>query len=167
MNCRGWIGGEPESDEEIYEDEEEEESDEESVVADGSDVAEGKADASIVKELKKTKAAAKPKKPKDATKKPVRKERTKVARKITTKRMKRVEIMDDPDLDKEIDELTLSGLKNQPHTLKLSRLMGKSFITNFCLWEINGLTPDKFDFIFSESQIAKGKESSDGFVARR
>lgn len=77
---------------------------------------------------KKIKAAPKPKKPKDTTKKPVRKERAKVTRQITKdfkKRMKRSEIMEDPDLDKEIDALAVSGLKNQVHTLQFSRLMGK------------------------------------------
>lgn len=69
------------------------------------------------------------KKPKDATKKPARKERAKAARKMSKdfkKHMKRGEIMEDPDLDKEIDELFQSGLKNQLQTLQLSRLMGKS-----------------------------------------
>lgn len=87
---------------------------------------------SLVKESsaqKKTKAAPKPKKPKDTTKKPARKERAKATpSKITKdfkKRMKRSEIMEDPDLDKEIDILAVSGLKNQLHTLQFSRLMGK------------------------------------------
>lgn len=39
--------------------------------------------------------------------------------------MKRSEIMEDPDLDKEIESLAVSGLKNQAHTLQFSRLMGK------------------------------------------
>lgn len=91
----------------------------------------GTDDASVVKEItaqKKTKAAPKPKKPKDTTKKLVRKERVKAPRKIAKdfkKRMKRSEIMEDPDLDKEIDMLAVNGLKNQVHTLQFSRLMGK------------------------------------------
>lgn len=75
---------------------------------------------------KKTKAP-KPKKPRDATKKPARKERAKANRTISTdfkKHMKRAEIMEDPDLDKEIDELAMNGLKNQVQTLQFSRLMG-------------------------------------------
>lgn len=43
--------------------------------------------------------------------------------------MNRAEIMEDPDLDKEIDVLAMTGLKNQVQTLQFSRLMGK--ILNF------------------------------------
>lgn len=38
--------------------------------------------------------------------------------------MNRGEIMEDPDLDKEIDVLVATGLKNQVQTLQFSRLMG-------------------------------------------
>lgn len=134
--CRGWIGGEPDSDDDIDDDDDEEESDEDATVesAEGNDAKFGAGntdDAVTVKESgaqKKPKAAPKPKKAKDTTKKPVRKERVKATRKITKdfkKHMKRSEIMEDPDLDKEIDILAVSGLKNQLHTLQVSRLMGK------------------------------------------
>lgn len=137
INCRGWIGGEPDSDDEVEDEEEEEESDEEDRTTETSEAIDAKSsvtgndDASIVKESsaqKKMKATPKPKKPKDTSKKPVRKERAKATRKVTKefkKRMKRSEIMEDPDLDKEIDMLAVSGLKNQVHTLQFSRLMGK------------------------------------------
>lgn len=84
-------------------------------------------DASTAKEGKKAKAAAKVKKIKDPTKKRVKKETTKAVRtpRQYKKGIKRTEIMDDPDLDKEIDAITITGLKNQVHTLQFSRLMGK------------------------------------------
>lgn len=76
---------------------------------------------------KKKGKTPKPKKPKDATKKPARKERAKANRKAATdfKKHKGAEIMEDPDLDKEIDVLATGGLKNQVQTLQLSRLFGK------------------------------------------
>lgn len=77
---------------------------------------------------KKKGRTPKPKKPKDATKKPVRRERAKTNRKHSTefkKHMNRSEIMEDPDLDKEIEFLASNGLKNQAQTLQFSRLMGK------------------------------------------
>lgn len=53
-----------------------------------------------------------------------KKEKTKVTRtKRAYRRKKRQEILDDLDLDDEINILSGSGLKNQQHTLKLSRLM--------------------------------------------
>lgn len=81
--------------------------------------------------LKKAKTP-KPKKPKDSTKKPARKERAKKNRNISNdfkKHMKRAEIMEDPDLDKEIDVLATSGLKNQVQTLQFSRLMGMQWFS--------------------------------------
>lgn len=80
---------------------------------------------------KKKIKAQKPKKPRDATKKGGKKERAKASNKISTdfkKHMKRAEIMEDPDLDKEIDVLAKTGLKNQVQTLQFSRLMGKQLV---------------------------------------
>lgn len=84
-------------------------------------------DVSITKEGKKAKTAAKAKKVKDPTKKRAKKETVKAARKPRQykKRLQRAEIMEDPDLDKEIDAITVTGLKNQAHTLQFSRIMGK------------------------------------------
>lgn len=83
--------------------------------------------------IKKKAKTPKPKKSKDVTKKPVRRERIKTSHKISNdfkKHMNRAEIMEDPDLDKEIDILAMSGLKNQVQTLQFSRLMG-IFIISF------------------------------------
>lgn len=77
---------------------------------------------------KKKPKTPKVKKPKDATKKPAKKERSKTTPKMSRefkKHMNRGEIMEDPDLDKEIDVLVATGLKNQVQTLQFSRLMGK------------------------------------------
>lgn len=75
---------------------------------------------------KKTKPT-KPKKQRDANKKPTKKRTriTKTMSKDFKKHMNRSEIMEDPDLDKEIDFLSRTGLKNQVQTLQFSRLMGK------------------------------------------
>lgn len=123
INCRGWIGGEPESEEELESDDDDE-SEEESV----SEIStESKVATTTDDTMKKKAKTPKPKKPKDATKKPAKKERVKANRKSVTdfkKHMKRSEIMEDPDLDMEIDILSKNGLKNQVQTLQLSRLMG-------------------------------------------
>lgn len=177
-NCRGWIGGEPDSDEEIDDEDEEEESDEEERTTEGSEVNDAKSstigndDASLVKESsvqKKAKAAPKPKKPKDLTKKPARKERAKATRKIPKdfkKRMKRSEIMEDPDLDKEIDRLAVNGLKNQVHTLQFSRLMGKSKPSSSSEESVairNILS--HVSLVFSARQTSEGQESFAGTAA--
>lgn len=130
-NCRGWIGGEPDSDEELGEDDDEDDGEESE--EDDEQSTENRDDASETNELKisdsdesiKRKSKAnKIKKVKDITKKP-KKERKATTKMVKTfkKRMKRLEIMEDPDIDKEIEELGKSGLKNQQQTLKLSRLM--------------------------------------------
>ncbi|XP_059608601.1 probable histone-lysine N-methyltransferase CG1716 isoform X2 [Phlebotomus argentipes] len=113
-NCRGWIGEEPDS---TDEEEDEEDADDEGSEAEGSA---GEAD-----EAEKMPQEAKvPTKPRRKEPKP----RTPAVRKTPVRRRragkkKRPEILDDPDLDDEIDLLTVTGLKNQAHTLKLSRLM--------------------------------------------
>lgn len=114
--------------------------------------------------VKKKVKTPKPKKPKDATKKPVRKERAKANRKTVTdfkKHMKRAEIMEDPDLDMEIDVLSKNGLKNQVQTLQLSRLMGmqicESQFIHFSSFFLT-ISTIPFDF-FSACQIAKGQSS--------
>lgn len=126
-NCRGWIGGEPESEEEL-ESEDDDESEDETTAKDDHELStESKVAITTDELVKKKLKTPKPKKPKDATKKPVRKERAKANRKTVTdfkKHMKRAEIMEDPDLDMEIDVLSKNGLKNQVQTLQLSRLMG-------------------------------------------
>lgn len=74
---------------------------------------------------KKKAKTQKPKKPRDATKKAAKKERAKASNKISEDfKKQRAEIMEYPDLDKEIDELAKGGLKNQVQTLQFSRLMG-------------------------------------------
>lgn len=50
--------------------------------------------------------------------------------------MKRAEIMEDPDLDKEIDVLATSGLKNQVQTLQFSRLMGMQWHSFLVFFQI-------------------------------
>ncbi|XP_055314214.1 probable histone-lysine N-methyltransferase CG1716 isoform X2 [Sitodiplosis mosellana] len=127
INCRGWIGGEPDSEEEIESDDDEEsEDDVAAVTRDESEFSESKISVTLDETIKKKAKTPKPRKSKDATKKPVKRERTKASHKISNdfkKHMKRAEIMEDPDLDKEIDVLAMSGLKNQVQTLQFSRLM--------------------------------------------
>lgn len=134
VNCRGWIGGEPDSEEELESEDDDESEDDataETTNKDDGELAESKAaitsDGSVKKKIKTPKL----KKPRDVAKKPARKERVKANRKISTefkKHMKRSEIMEDPDLDKEIDVLAICGLKNQVQTLQFSRLMGMSIL---------------------------------------
>lgn len=83
----------------------------------------------MVDEQKRNKVA-KPKTVKDTTKKQVRRERGR--RKVQTDKVFKkhlkttsAEIREDPDLEKEIEVLMRTGLKNQAHTLQLSRLCGK------------------------------------------
>lgn len=128
INCRGWIGGEPDSEEEI-ESEDDEDSEDDAVVGtrDENEFSESKISVTLDESSKKKVKTSKPKRSKDTTKKPVKKERIKTVRKISNdfkKHMNRAEIMEDPDLDKEIDVLAKSGLKNQVQTLQFSRLMG-------------------------------------------
>lgn len=126
-NCRGWIGAEPESEEELESDDDDESEEETTGKDDGELTTESKVATTSDESVKKKVKIPKPKKPKDATKKPARKERAKANRKTVSdfkKHMKRAEIMEDPDLDMEIDVLSKNGLKNQVQTLQLSRLMG-------------------------------------------
>uniref|UniRef100_A0A1B0DK39 [histone H3]-lysine(36) N-trimethyltransferase n=1 Tax=Phlebotomus papatasi TaxID=29031 RepID=A0A1B0DK39_PHLPP len=124
-NCRGWIGEEPDSteDEEEEEDEEEDADDEESEV---EETPEDQATEKVPETEEETKTPTKP-----TRKEP--KPRTPATKKTPTRRRralqkKRPEILEDPDLDDEIDLLTVTGLKNQAHTLKLSRLMVRAKI---------------------------------------
>ncbi|XP_031639899.1 uncharacterized protein LOC116351884 isoform X2 [Contarinia nasturtii] len=126
INCRGWIGGEPDSEDEV-ESEDDEESDED-ITAETIDKDESQLKVAIVPDetTKKKVKIIKPKKSKDAAKKPAKKECVRKNRKVPSDfnmHIKRGEIMVDPDLDKEIDVLTKSGLKNQVQTLQFSRLM--------------------------------------------
>lgn len=134
-SCRGWIGGEPDSDEEL--------GDESSNEEDESDDGEDQTDKAVsnieendqVEMIKKKIKVPKPRKPKDVSKKPARKERARSARPMSKnykKHMNRSEIMQDPDLDMEIDDLQQCGLKNQVQTLQFSRLMG-NIANNSCL----------------------------------
>lgn len=162
-NCRGWIGGEPESEEELESDDDDE-SEEETIGKDDGDLStESKVTSTTDDLVKKKVKTPKPKKPKDATKKPPRKERaSKANRKSVTdfkKHMKRAEIMEDPDLDMEIDVLSKNGLKNQVQTLQLSRLMGmckhKHKMDDFVLFHFRLF---KFQN-FSACKIAKSQSS--------
>lgn len=110
------------------ESDDDEESEDDASTETGKEDSESKIATSDGTAKKKTKTP-RPKKPKDATKKPVRKERAKTNRKIKLdfqKHRKRAEILEDPDLDKEIDALAAGALKNQVQTLQFSRLMGKT-----------------------------------------
>lgn len=136
-NCRGWIGGEPDSDDELAEessnDEDESDEGEEQTIK----AASNKEEAEPIEAIKKKTKVPRPRKPKDVTKKPKeKKERTRAAKPMSKsfkKHMNRAEIMQDPDLDMEIDMLAQSGLKNQVQTLQFSRLMGECRIL-WTLW---------------------------------
>lgn len=143
VNCRGWIGGEPESGEELESEDDEESEDEASAEMTGKDdgdLSESKVATALDESSKKKAKAQKSKKPKNATKKVERKERVKASNKLSTdfkKHMKRSEIMEDPDLDKEIDVLAKTGLKNQVQTLQFSRLMGRQLVWSRFLHSIS------------------------------
>ncbi|XP_055593852.1 probable histone-lysine N-methyltransferase CG1716 [Uranotaenia lowii] len=133
-NCTGWIGGDPGSDgESEYEEEEVEESEEEDekpaidaettvstipleITTEESAVStspatikqEGEADIKPA-----TTPLIKPHEPKPK----------KIRKRIERTKTPRMRIIEDPDLEKEINNLLRTGLKNQAHTLKLSRLM--------------------------------------------
>lgn len=141
-NCRGWIGEEPDSEEEEDDEEEaeeEEESEEEADQIEENDVT------PIASELSKSDIAADnnligpadvsqddtlndtlnekpivPSKTPSPTKK-IRK--AKLDQKQKKFKIKKSEIMEDPDLDHEIANLMETNLKNQAHTLRFSRLM--------------------------------------------
>lgn len=141
--CRGWLGEEPDDDED-EEEEEEEEEDGEEVEEEEEEVRQQKK--TKVKGIKKdtmTEAKTEEKEIENQEmEKPVESEqlsidlsvtkekskpvKVKKEKKMITRRMKKVlrkELFEDPDLDEEIASLMSTGLKNQAHTLKLSRLM--------------------------------------------
>lgn len=101
-NCRGWIGAEPDSDEE---DEEEEEEDDVSTTKSTStdtsrqDIGDTQADGSV---------------------KPRRKRRVKRDRKYVPSGP---DLVQDADIEDDIEALLITGIKNQSHTLRLSRTM--------------------------------------------
>jgi histone-lysine N-methyltransferase SETD2 len=115
--CRGWLGEQPEDDDD---EEEEEEEEEEEYVEENEeqikDEAEEKADENVEKldtELKETKTV-------EEIEKPAKKEK----KKRSPRKKPRKDIFEDLDqLDEDIEMLVTTGLKNQAHTLKLSRLM--------------------------------------------
>uniref|UniRef100_A0A1B0CJ95 [histone H3]-lysine(36) N-trimethyltransferase n=2 Tax=Lutzomyia longipalpis TaxID=7200 RepID=A0A1B0CJ95_LUTLO len=118
-NCRGWIGEEPDSSEEEEDDDEDADDEESEAEVSPEEATEEKAP--IEAAAAATKQAPKPRRrePKPREPKPPKKSPT---RRRGLKK-KRPEILEDPDLDDEIDLLTVTGLKNQAQTLKLSRLM--------------------------------------------
>lgn len=86
----------------------------------------GKNGSKAAKQKKKAKAAtaaAKRVKPKAAKKTIATAAKAATKKPRRTARSRRQEILDDLDLDAEIDALAKTGLKNQAHTLKLSRMM--------------------------------------------
>lgn len=110
--CRGWLGEEPDEED----DEDDEDEDEEEEIED-KDQEEDKPD--VKKEAKKESREISGDSPKKEPKKrPPKKERIKLK--------PRKEFFEDLDLDAEIETLQTTGLKNQAHTLKLSRLMVRS-----------------------------------------
>lgn len=142
-NCRGWIGEEPDSEEEEEEAEDEEESEVEADEIEENDIT------AIPSELSKSDTAIdnnliepadvsqdtlnetrlndtlneKPIVP-STTPSPTKKIRkAKLEQKQKKFKIKKSEIMEDPDLDHEIANLMETNLKNQAHTLRFSRLM--------------------------------------------
>lgn len=176
--CRGWIGEEPDSDEELDGEEEEEEDeieDDEDEYDDEEDVGkvfkrekvakdmpsknETEVKASLNKIVDSTLSLTIENEPHVVSKEPIKvREKTvsevsgpvisadknpkikrktrrikrpitpatvidKAEKQLRKLKTKRAEIMEDPDLDMEIDQLTKSNLKNQAHTLRFNRLM--------------------------------------------
>lgn len=137
--CRGWLGEEPDEDEEDEEEDEEVEEDEEE--EEDLQPKDEVKEANKLKEIIEPKTEEKEVKP-EVEEKPIEKEtpsidlvipkekpkpvKVKKERKaIIRRKIKplRKELFEDPDLDDEIASLISTGLKNQAHTLKLSRLM--------------------------------------------
>lgn len=135
-NCRGWIGGEPTTDDEEEEDDDDEESEEDLLKLEKDELrADDSSKENIIDEQKRNKAG-KAKNVKDPTKKRVRRVRAKPKSqtdKVFKQHLKTTsaEIREDPDLEKEIEVLAGTGLKNQAHTLQLSRLCGKLDLRQF------------------------------------
>lgn len=112
-NCRGWIGKGPCSDSESDEPSQAEESEDEPTEPELLEKTQSKPKGTIGKpQLKKVQ----PEKPKKFKIKIERKKRNYNVR-------KKKDILHDTDLNDEISDLMRTGLKNQLHTLKLSRLM--------------------------------------------
>lgn len=145
-NCRGWIGEEPDSEDEVEEEEDEEddgveESEEDEDVLEEEEVTPitteltgtpatiddhlveppdvDREDTSDVQVSEKSILVIKTPSP---TKK-IRKPKPKPEPKLKKFKIKKSEIMVDPDLDHEIANLMETNLKNQAHTLRFSRLM--------------------------------------------
>ncbi|XP_044750840.1 histone-lysine N-methyltransferase SETD2 [Coccinella septempunctata] len=113
-SCRGWLGDEPDEDEECDDEEDEEVEETVEVKPVPEAIPEVKPEESVTEEV-----VPKVEKEEVTTPIPVV---TKVKR-TKSKRKLRKELFEDDQLDEEIDLLVTTGLKNQAHTLKLSRLM--------------------------------------------
>lgn len=147
--CRGWLGEEPDEDEEeeeieeeveLEEEEEEEEEDDQEEIhekehrkqekIEKQDKKEDEVALKTQKDDTLTEVEEKPIEPpsidlaipkqKSKALKAKKEKKTIIRRK---KKTLRKELFEDPDLDEEIASLMSTGLKNQAHTLKLSRLM--------------------------------------------
>ncbi|XP_018319367.1 probable histone-lysine N-methyltransferase CG1716 [Agrilus planipennis] len=151
-SCRGWLGEEPDDEdeeeaEEMEEEEEEKEEteDEESVDKkkdEGDKTSKLRKDVVVKQKVKKSlkdegvkEDSVLTDEPKLGTETPEKvkskEEKSKIINKVKTPKSKpnkilqktRKELFDDSDLNEEIQTLMSTGLKNQAHTLKLSRLM--------------------------------------------
>ncbi|XP_017786038.1 PREDICTED: probable histone-lysine N-methyltransferase CG1716 [Nicrophorus vespilloides] len=132
-NCRGWLGEEPDDDEEEEEDEEDEEEEEgvvEKVIElDSEKVKEIVSEEVAPENIKEEEKAEE--KTLEVTEIPVQKEKSpKKEKKAKVKKITRKDIFEDLALDDEIASLQTTGLKNQAHTLKLSRLMVRAKESN-------------------------------------
>lgn len=131
--CRGWLGEEPDEDDEEDEEEEDEDEEEEEEI----DVKEEDKLESLDEETNE-KSSAETILPEESMEgvspleeKVVEKPKKKKEKKKVMKQKKpRKDIFEDLDLDEEIETLLATGLKNQAHTLKLSRLMVRAKETN-------------------------------------
>ncbi|GJQ84695.1 hypothetical protein Trydic_g12714 [Trypoxylus dichotomus] len=128
--CRGWLGEEP--DDEDDEDEDDDEDEEEDEEEDDEDEANRKNETSqavkdgSIQELPHPEAMESQDKVGESQAVPVvkpEKSPKKEKKKVLRQRLPRKELFEDLDLDDEIETLQTTGLKNQAHTLKLSRLM--------------------------------------------
>ncbi|CAG9853837.1 unnamed protein product [Phyllotreta striolata] len=125
--CRGWLGEQPDSDDEEEEEEEEEEEDGKSSAAlqkhesDAVSSEFGDSKDDLKKDIKGDKDA-------DETSSQVENDtaqpKSSPIKRRVQKKKPRIEMFEEIDqLNEEIDMLVTTGLKNQAHTLKLSRLM--------------------------------------------
>lgn len=146
-NCRGWIGEEPDSDDEDVEEEEdededevEEESEEEANKIEDEEIPSAiefgvKSELTVDDELieptdvsqedsnEMLKVNEKPTVPSKKPSPTKKMRKPKLDQKQKKFKIKKSEIMVDPDLDHEIASLMETNLKNQAHTLRFSRLM--------------------------------------------